>query len=145
MSLGGAAKGGGGMAARRPAALDPSAGPAGPPLQQFSFQLSPTAAQLHQVKRDFADGRISFEEKADLKDTILREVNEAATVLNVDDLSGGAGAAGLAWPESAMSPAAMQLKQVQGFFKDGRIDEKQKAAMKEGILRKSLTGSSSSS
>ena len=44
-----------------------------------------------------------------------------------------------------MSPAAMQLKQVQGFFKDGRIDEKQKAAMKEGILRKSLTGSSSSS
>ena len=64
---------------RRPGAVDASVTSSS---NSFAFQLSPTAAQLRQVKQDFADGRISFEEKSDLKDTILREVNEASTMLS---------------------------------------------------------------
>lgn len=64
---------------RRPGAVDASITSSS---NSFAFQLSPTAAQLRQVKQDFADGRISFEEKSDLKDTILREVNEASTMLS---------------------------------------------------------------
>ena len=58
---------------------------------------------------------------------------------DVDDLSGDPTELGsMSWAENSLSPAALQLKQVQGFFKEGRISGTQKASMKNDILRKSL-------
>jgi hypothetical protein len=45
----------------------------------------------------------------------------------------------MTWTDNALTPTAIQLKQVQGFFKEGRINETQKASLKNDILRKSLT------
>ena len=59
---------------------------------------------------------------------------------DVDDLSGDATEMGsMTWTDNALTPTAIQLKQVQGFFKEGRINETQKASLKNDILRKSLT------
>lgn len=127
----------------------------------MSWGLSPTAAKLQEVHRQFRDGRLSREESGRLKDSILAQSMDGAGAMAhslqglpgdggpmdlLGSSRGGALIAGLfngsaggegpspPPPAVAMSPAARRLRSAQGSFRDGDIDAAQKGALKNSLI-----------